>query len=175
MSGVTKMRLHKPRPDFSRLLTHESPWAAGYRLGLSEEKVKDLMDKGILVYAYSPKQKKKILVGDGYRERKDGERSFTGVGDVFKGVFRFFISGPKSPVEIVLWMLMLPITLPILLICQLAMAWMAAIVTLCKDCATLRGGHSDYGGGGLFDEVSTARREDIQFLLGTGPYAKEKW
>ena len=99
-----------PRTDFSRLLTHESPWAAGYRLGLSEEKVKDLMDKGILVYAYSPKQKKKILVGDGYRERKDGERSFSGVGDVFKGVFRFFISGPKSPVEIVLWMLMLPIT-----------------------------------------------------------------
>ena len=94
---------------------------------------------------------------------------------MFKGVFRFFISGPKSPVEIVLWMLMLPITFPILFICQLAIAWMASIVTMCKDCATLSGGHSDYGGGGLFDEVSTARREDIQFLLGTGPYAKENW
>ena len=27
----------------------------------------------------------------------------------------------------------------------------------------------------LFDEVSTARREDLQSLLGIGFYAKEKW
>ena len=74
-----------------------------------------------------------------------------------------------------MWVLMLPVTLPILFISQFAIAWMASIVTMCKDCATLSGGHSDYGGGGLFDEVSTARREDIQFLLGTGPYAKENW
>ena len=32
-----------------------------------------------------------------------------------------------------------------------------------------------YGGDGFFDEVSTRRREDLQFLLGTGKYAKENW
>ena len=30
----------------------------------------------------------------------------------------------------------------------------------------------DFGGGGIFDEVSSRRREDIQFLLGTGKYAR---
>jgi len=30
----------------------------------------------------------------------------------------------------------------------------------------------DYGGDGFFDEVSDRRRADLQFLLGTGPYAK---
>ena len=30
-------------------------------------------------------------------------------------------------------------------------------------------------GDGLFDEVSTRRREDLQYLLGIGKYSREKW
>ncbi len=30
-------------------------------------------------------------------------------------------------------------------------------------------------GDGLFDEVSTRRREDLQYLLGIGKYSKEWW
>ena len=36
-------------------------------------------------------------------------------------------------------------------------------------------GESYASGGDLFDEVSTRRREDLQYLLGIGKYSKEKW
>ena len=96
----------------------------------------------------------------------------------FKEFFRFFIKGPRGGAEVVVWVLMLPVTFPILFISQMAIAWMASMVTMCKDSATLwrsEGRYHDYEGGELFDEVSTGRREDVQFLMGTGPYAKENW
>lgn len=96
----------------------------------------------------------------------------------FKEFFRFFIKGPRGGAEVVVWVLMLPVTFPILFISQMAIAWLASMVTMCKDCDTLwrsEGRYHDYEGGGLFDEVSTGRREDVQFMMGTGPYAKENW
>ena len=171
---MNKMRMNRmqriPRPDFSKLLTHESPWAAGYRLGLSEGKVKSLMEKGELVYAYSPKHKKKILVGDGYVERKKGKRGYAWDGGLIGGTIKYLLYGPKSPLGIVVWMLLLPVTLPIYVIFQCSMAFLYNLWEWSKNPPT-----TYYGGGGLFDEVSTARREDLQFLLGTGPYAKENW
>ena len=171
------MRQYQSRPGFAdrlkrQAVSHESSWEAASRFGLSEAKVEDLMRKGILVYAYSPKHKKKILVGDGYRGRKGGSRPFSGVGGVLKSVFLFFISGPKTKAEIVVWMLLLPVTFPILFISQMAIAWVAAFAKVYDDKSFFC---DDGGGEGLFDEVSTGRREDIQFLLETGPYARENW
>lgn len=170
-----KVRLKLPSRDLSWMLKYESTCAAGVRLGLDEEKVRELMDKGILVYAYSPKHKMRVLVGDGFKEVEKGKKRHcweSGIFGKIKGVLRIFFCGPETHVEVVVWSLLMPVSVPLLFVSKLVTCWFKAFAHL-ND----KGNYfpCDYEGVGLFDEVSTARREDIQFLLGTGPYAKENW
>ena len=106
--------LRLPSRDLSWMLEYESTLMASERLGMDEDKVKELMDKGELVYAYSPKYKKKVLVGDGYVERKRGEKGRAGEdrweGGVISGTIKYLVWGPKSALGIVVWMLLFPVT-----------------------------------------------------------------
>ena len=90
-----------------------------------------------------------------------------------KAFLRFFACGPSTKAGGLLWGLLLPITLPIWMVCQFIIGCLEILVgELTGNVVIVDGGGS---GDGLFDEVSTRRREDIQYLLGIGKYSKEKW
>ena len=66
--------------------------------------------------------------------------------------------------------MLLPITLPIWMICQFIIGCLEILVgELTGNVVIVDGGGS---GDGFFDEVSDRRREDYQFITGTGKYAK---
>ena len=71
-----------------------------------------------------------------------------------------------------LWGLLLPITLPIWMVCQFIVGCLEILVgELTGNVVIVDGGGS---GDGFFDEVSCRRRGDYQFITGTGKYAKER-
>ena len=59
------------------------------------------------------------------------------------------------------------------MVCQFIIGCLEILVgELTGNVVIVDGGGS---GDGFFGEVSTRRREDIQYLLGIGKYSKEKW
>ena len=88
---------------------------------------------------------------------------------IVKDFFLFFINGPKTEGGWVIWGLLLPITFPLLCFFQLTLGFVSAIASAYNGQVVVVDGGS---GGGFFDEVSDRRREDIEFLMGTGKYAR---
>ena len=89
-----------------------------------------------------------------------------------KAFLRFFACGPSTKVGGLLWGLLLPITLPIWMVCQFIIGCLEILVgELTGNVVIVDGGGS---GDGFFDEVSCRRRDDYQFITGTGKYAKER-
>lgn len=104
-------------------------------------------------------------------ESKSGNRPLVHPG--VKAFLRFFAYGPSTKAGGLLWGLLSPITFPIWMVCQFIIGCLEILVgELTDNVVIVDGGGS---GDGLFDEVSTRRREDLQYLLGIGKYSKEKW
>ena len=101
-------------------------------------------------------------------EPKSGKRPL--VFPAVKTFFRFFICGPETEKGWALWALLFPITFPILLFFQCVIGVLSAILGAATGNVVIVDGG---GGDGFFDEVSTRRRDDYQFITGTGKYAKE--
>lgn len=92
------------------------------------------------------------------------ESNKIGACAIIKRILRFFICGPKGPLEIILWGLIWYITIPVWFISQFIIGLFEVIAGEMKGTAVyIEGGDS---GDGMFDEVSCRRREDIKFLLG---------
>lgn len=90
-----------------------------------------------------------------------------------KNFIRFFMCGPSTNGGWFLWGLLWPLTFPIWMVSQFIIGCIEVMVgAMTGNIVVVDGGGS---GEGLFDEVSCRRREDIQFLTGTGKYAKENW
>lgn len=87
-----------------------------------------------------------------------------------KTFLRFFICGPSTNEGWILWALLLPITFPIWMVCQFVIGCLEVFVgAMTGNIVIVDGGGS---GDGFFDEVSSRRRDDYQFITGTGKYAK---
>ena len=96
------------------------------------------------------------------------------VCELVKDVIRFFVCGPRSNEGWLLWGLMVPVTLPIWMVCQFVIGCIEVFLgELTGSVMVVDGGCG--GGEGFFDEVSCRRRDDYQFITGTGKYAKENW
>jgi hypothetical protein len=132
-----------------------------------------------LVYVYDKGQRKMVLVRRGsWRDtlkpvsktvKAGGGISL--VGDFFRFCMLDFTSVPLG----VLWGLLLPITIPGMIIGAILYSIRDALAAGGEGARVIdiSGMEPVYGGGeGLFDEVSTRRREDLQFLLGIGKYAE---
>ena len=80
--------------------------------------------------------------------------------------FAFLWEGPATGGEAVLWFLLCPIAIPMWLILVFAsiMKGFVEAVSAVKACDS--GSWMYESGGGLFDDVSTARQTDIDFLFG---------
>lgn len=125
------------------------------------------------VYSYSPAHGKLILVRRGSPEDRGDCGVPPGAYLYLSRFLRFCVYGPDTALEGVVWALLCPITLPIMIIGMFVVGIRHAFAPVTGNTYVVDGG--GYTGEGLFDEVSTRRREDLQFLLGTGKYAKENW
>lgn len=115
--------------------------------------------------------KPSVSDGGSARKRSRTRRSRSSDGPIacefIKRFFLFFMRPPQTTVEKILWSLLLPITFTTTFFSQLVICYVAACVDLVKNTKPDWGGGYGYGGGGgLFDEVSDARRADIEFLFG---------
>lgn len=110
-------------------------------------------------------------------DNKEGDKEMEDkpiVCEVVKDIIRFFVSGPRSNGGWLLWGLMVPVTLPIWMVCQFVIGCIEVFLgELTGSVMVVDGGSG--GGEGFFDEVSCRRRDDYQFITGTGKYAKENW
>ena len=107
------------------------------------------------------------MAGDSNTDTED--RSFVHPG--VKAFLRFFMCGPRSAAGGLIWGLMFPITLPIWFVSQFVVGCLEVMVGMMTGNIVVVDGGG--GGDGVFDEVSTRRRDDYQFITGTGKYAKE--
>ena len=82
---------------------------------------------------------------------------------------RFICYGPSTNNEWIVFGLLLPITFPVVMIGVLITALLQIMVCESTGSVVIVG---DGGSGdGFFDEVSCRRRDDYQFITGTGKYA----
>ena len=93
-----------------------------------------------------------------------------GACKIIKRIFRFFMCGPRGPLEVLLWVSLWMVTVPVWFVSQFIMGILEVIVGEVNGTNV----YIDGGGDGFFDEVSTRRRDDYQFITGTGKYAKER-
>ena len=124
------------------------------------------------VYTYSYSTGKLMLVRRGSREDKGGTNIPPPAYLYLRRFLRFCVYGPDTALEGVVWALLCPVTLPIMVVGMFVVGIRHAFAPVAGPVYVVDGGGS---GDGFFDEVSTRRREDLQYLLGIGKYSKEKW
>ena len=144
---------------------HEEYEDAAERYGLTVKEVSQCFWNRSLVWDYNPVSGRWELVGDPPPRPWRKNPSFK----LWKAVWRY-IMNPDTFWEMLTWGLMMPVTLPLWVMGCIGMSIKDAIVSAKGEYIPVHVG-GDYGGGGLFDEVSTRRREELQYLFGIGKYA----
>ena len=149
----------------------ESLEAAARRLGEFACDIEDGLGSKY-VYAWSYAHGKMIIVRRGSAV-DTGEAGMPPAAYLYiRRFLRFCVYGPDTVPEGLLWGVMSPVTLPIMVVGLFVLGLKELFSPVRGPVYVVDGGGS---GEGLFDEVSTRRREDLQFLLGTGKYSKENW
>ena len=125
------------------------------------------------VYVYSYAHGKMILVKRGSAADK-GNCGIPPASYLYvRRFFQFCLNGPETFAEGVLWGLLSFVTIPIMFFGTLFLGIKEMFTPSAGNTYVVDGG--GYEGNGLFDEVSTRRREDLQYLFGIGKYSKENW
>lgn len=149
----------------------ESLERAARRMGMLIPDIEDRLGTEF-VYAWSYSHGKMIIVKRGSAE-DTGEAGLPPPAYLYLRRFlRFCVYGPDTVPEGLLWGVMCPVTLPIMVIGLFVVGIRELFSPVAGPVYVVDGGGS---GDGFFDEVSTRRRDDYQFITGTGKYAKENW
>ncbi len=161
--------------------------SAARRYGVSKEVVKKYLDKQVLFRATDPRTKVLMICGalpESASARKEPVHEKTG----FLTVIYYIIACPTNAVMpnllwIAFWItvgmtVMAKVDIMAGIVIGLAVAIPKFIYAVKWDLDHPRKivpieyvPYEVGGGDGFFDEVSTRRRSDLQFLLGTGPFA----
>lgn len=143
---------------------------ASRRLGVTM----DRLDRGMgteFVYDYDPSKAMRMIVRKSEAKgREEPPETYLWV----KGFVHFCVYGPENAAEGVLYALLFPITLTVHVIGLIVLSVRDLFVAGKNNTYYVDSGVG-YDGDGFFDEVSTRRREDFQFMTGTGKYAPENW
>ena len=149
----------------------ESFESAARRMGMFSCDVMDRMGSEF-VYAWNYSRGKMMIVKMGSAE-DTGEAGLPPPAYLYLRRFlRFCVYGPDTVPEGVLWASLCPVTLPIMVVGVFVVGIRELFSPVAGPVVVI---DDDRSGDGFFDEVSTRRREDYQFITGTGKYARENW
>lgn len=145
---------------------YETCVQASVRTGLSERQIRDGIADGSLWWCFNAKRG--IYEVGGNLRKAAGLEGASGRGGVLAWIGDFIIGkkyGEGFFVSVIWVLLFLTVMWPITIL-GLLMEYAAK-----GDASQIgQSGQYDVGGGGLFDEVSSRRREDMHWMLGIGKY-----
>ena len=159
-------------------MLYEPLRVSAWRFDMTEAEVKEHLGRE-LAYVYDPKKNLMVVAGClPTKEEKMAKELDGGWRNPLVSLMKFAYRQPKDAFEFCVWLFFGWLLIPL------------GIIMLILDCFfTLLGEMYDlhlvqrgkkkvvyFGGGtgdGFFDEVSTRRREEFQFLTGTGKYAND--
>ena len=120
--------------------------------------------------AEAEEAKKKALAKD--KKAAAGEqKNKPWLAIVIKRILRFMFCGPSTNGEWIVFALFFPITVPVIGILVTITEFIKIIVAESLGHVVVIDGGGGGGGDGFFDEVSCRRRDDYQFITGTGKFA----